>query len=167
VDVRITVKAESELAAVQLIQPLEDTLRHRLGDCVYGVDQASLEDAALQPLAAHSLTLVVIEAGLGGELIRRLAAVRGPFLGGMVVTDLPTLGELLKLTDSYRLSHNANLGLGVSIHPNDDAQELHQVLITPNETKNFTRRYGGPSEYASTWAINQSLDLIRRLTHDS
>jgi competence/damage-inducible protein CinA-like protein len=167
VDVRITVKAESELAAVQLIQPLEDTLRHRLGDCVYGVDQASLEDAALQPLAAHSLTLIVIEAGLGGELIRRLAAVRGPFLGGMVVTDLPTLGELLKLTDSYRLSHNANLGLGVSIHPNDDAQELHQVLITPNETKNFTRRYGGPSEYASTWAINQSLDLIRRLTHDS
>jgi competence/damage-inducible protein CinA-like protein len=167
VDVRITVKADSEESAIQLIQPLEVTLRQRLGECIYGVDLATLEEAALEPLADHHLSITVIEAGLGGELIRRLAAIRSPFLGGQVVTEPSTEGELLRLTESYRLSHRADIGLGVSIHPTDDSQEVYLVLITPHETQNFTRRYGGPSEYAPNWAINQSLDLIRRLKYDS
>jgi nicotinamide-nucleotide amidase len=166
VDVRITVKAESEEDSALLIQPLEDTLRQRLGDCVYGVDQSTLENVVLQSLAARSWTLTVIEASLGGNLIRRLAAVKGPFLGGQVLTGLPSPDELFTLTDSYRLSHHADIGLGVSIHPRNDSQEVLLVLISPQDTQNYSRRYGGPPEYAPTWAINQSLDLIRRLTHD-
>lgn len=166
VDVRITVKAKSELAALQLIRPLEDTLRHRLGDSIYGVDDATLEDAALQTLTSYNWTLIVIEAGLGGELIHRLAAINGPFLSGQVVTEPPSLSELLKLTESYRTTDHANVGLGVAILPGNDSQEIHLVVITPNTTQSFTRRYGGPPENAPKWAINQSLDLIRRLKND-
>jgi hypothetical protein len=104
---------------------------------------------------------------MGGELIRRLAAVKGPFLGGQVLTGLTSQEELLSLTDSYRRSHRANIGLGVSIQTNVDSQDVLLVLITPQQTKKINHRYGGPSEYAPTWAINQSLDLIRRLTHDN
>jgi nicotinamide-nucleotide amidase len=167
VDVRITVKAESDESSMLLIQPLEDMLRKRLGDCVYGVDHATLEEVVQQSLAAKNWTLAVIEAGLGGELIRRLAAIRGPFLGGQVLTELPSQAELLKLTDSYRLSHHADIGLGVSIHPGDESIEVLMVLINHDQTQNSTRRYGGPPEYAPIWAINQSLDLIRRLSHDT
>lgn len=167
VDVRITVKAESEEASARLIRPIEDTLRQRLGDCVYGIDHATLEEVVLLSLATHNWTLTVIEAGLSGELIRRLAIVRSPFLGGQVLTELPSQAALLKLTESYRLSHHANIGLGVSIRPDDDSIEVLLVLITPVQTQNFTRRYGGPPEYAPTWAINHSLDLIRRLTYDT
>jgi competence/damage-inducible protein CinA-like protein len=167
VDVRITVKAASEEASALLIQPLEDMLRQRLGDCVYGVDHITLEEVVLRSLADHNLSLTVVEAGLGGELIRRLAAARGPFLGGQVVTELPSRDELLNLTDSYHLSHHADIGLGVSIHSSDDSNEILLVLVTPRDTQNFIRRYGGPPEYAPTWAINQSLDLIRKLTYDT
>jgi nicotinamide-nucleotide amidase len=167
VDVRITVKADSEEASARLIQPLETTLRKRLGEWIYGVDHSTLEDAVLQSLAARNWTLSVIEAGLGGNLIRRLAEAKGPFLGGQVLAGPPTSAELLTLTDSYRLSHHADVGLGVSIQPSDDSQEVFQVLISPQGSQKYSRRYGGPPEYAPTWAINQSLDLIRRITHDT
>jgi competence/damage-inducible protein CinA-like protein len=166
VDVRITVKAESEQASARLIQPLEDAIRQRLGNSIYGIDQTTLEGVVLESLAAHHWTLTVIEAGLGGNLIRRLAGAEGPFLGGQVLTGLPSINELRTQTDSYRLAHHADIGLGVSIHPSDDSREILLVLISPQETQNYSRRYGGPPEYAPTWAINQSLDLIRRLTHD-
>jgi nicotinamide-nucleotide amidase len=167
VDVRITVKASSEEASALLIQPLEDTLRQRLGDCVYGVDHDTLEGVVLQSLTTHHLTLIVIEAGLGGELIRRLANRKGSFLGGQVLTEPPSQDELLKLTDAYRLSHQADIGLGVSIVRRDDSQEVFLALITPQGSQPFSRRYGGPSEYVPIWAINLSLDLIRKLTHDT
>ncbi len=166
VDVRITVKAESEQASAELIEPLETALRNRLGDCIYGIDRDTLEEVALHALATQGLTLTVIEAGLGGELIRRLAGVGGPFLSGQVLTGLPMPDELLRLTGAYRLTHHADIGLGVSVQPNLNSQDILFVLISPHQAQNFTRRYGGPSEYAPTWAINQSLDLIRRLTYD-
>ncbi len=121
----------------------------------------------MHSLTTHNWTLAVIEVGLGGELIRRLAAVKGPFIGGQVLVGSPDQDELHNLTDAYRLSHHAAIGLGVSIQANADAQDVFLVLISPHGADNHLRRYGGPSEYAPTWAINQSLDLIRRLTHDT
>ena len=166
VDVRITVKAESDQASAELIEPVETALRNRLGEWLYGVDRDTLEQVALNALAVQGLTITAVEAGLGGELIRRLAVVRGPFVGGQVLTGMPLPDELLKLTGSYRLTHHADIGLGVSVQPSLDTQEILFVLISPQQTQNFTRRYGGPSEYAPTWAINQCLDLIRRLSYD-
>ena len=108
-------------------------------------------------------TLTVLEAGLGGELIRRLAAAQGPFLGGQVLTLLPTPAELFSLTEEYRSTHNADLGLGVAVHPAGEKQDVYFTLITPDSTQQFMRPYGGPPEYAPTWALNHGLDLIRKL----
>jgi hypothetical protein len=104
---------------------------------------------------------------MGGYLIRRLAAIKGPFLGGQVLTDSPSLNELMVLTDSYRQSQQADVGLGVAIHPKEDKQDVFLTLISPIEKRQFTRPYGGPPEYAKIWAFNQSLDIIRRINHDS
>ncbi len=150
-----------------MIEPLEADLRSRLGDCVYGVDGDTLEEVTLRSLTTHNWSLTVVEAGLSGELIRRLAAAKGPFIGGQVLVGLPSQDELHNLTDTYRLTHHAGIGLGVSLQPNNDAYEILIVLISPQGAENHSRRYGGPSEYAPIWAINQSLDVIRRLTHDT
>jgi nicotinamide-nucleotide amidase len=167
VDVRITVKAESEDASDGLIQPIESIVRDRLGDSIYGVDQETLEDVVLRSIDRNNWTLTIVEAGLGGNLIRRLAAAKGPFLGGQVLLESPPPDELLKLADSYRQSQNADVGLGVAIHSSADSQDVLMVLITPIETKQFNRRYGGPPEYAPFWAINQGLDMIRRIPYDT
>jgi nicotinamide-nucleotide amidase len=163
VDVRITAKADSPEAADELIKPVEKTIRDRLGNWVYGADAESLEGIALKAMERNGWTLTVLEAGLGGELIRRLAAVQGPFLGGQVLTALPTPSELLSLTEEYRSSHKADVGLGVAVHPAGEKQDVYFTLITPDSTQQFMRPYGGPPEYAPTWALHHGLDVIRKL----
>jgi competence/damage-inducible protein CinA-like protein len=164
VDVRITVKAESETQADALIQEMEKTIRQRLGDWVYGVDQDTLEEVALQAVAAKGWKLVVMEAGLGGEMTRRLAKIGSTvFQGGEVLTARPSPEELLAFTQSYLHSRNAEVGLGVVIYPGEKKQDFNMVLITPQETQQLSRSYGGPPQYVSRWALNHGLNLIRKL----
>jgi hypothetical protein len=162
--VRITVKAESETQADALIQEMEKTIRQRLGDWVYGVDQDTLEEVALQAVAAKGWKLVVMEAGLGGEMTRRLAKIGSTvFQGGEVLTARPSPEELLAFTQSYLHSRNAEVGLGVVIYPGEKKQDFNMVLITPQETQQLSRSYGGPPQYVSRWALNHGLNLIRKL----
>ena len=167
VDVRITAKAETEDLANQLIKPLEDTLRTRLGDWIYGADQDTLEEVSLRSLSGNNWSLTVVEAGLGGHLVRRLAATQGPFLAGQVLIGHPQPEELLRLTDSYRQFNHADVGFGVAMQPKTDTHDIFMVLITPRETKQFSRLYAGPPEYVSFWAFNQSLDILRRIDYDN
>ncbi|HSB65369.1 MAG TPA: CinA family nicotinamide mononucleotide deamidase-related protein [Anaerolineales bacterium] len=167
VDVRITVKADNDIVADQLIHPVETTLRSRLGDWIYGVDQETLEEVSLRSLTQNKWTLTVLEAGLGGYMVCRLAGAKGPFLAGHVLVGTPDADELHKLTQDFRQLHHADVGLGVAIIPVQNSVNVLSELITPHETQKLNRLYGGPPEYASYWAFNQSLDLIRRITHDN
>jgi nicotinamide-nucleotide amidase len=166
VDIRITVKAESEQSAVNLIKSVEDTLHERLGKWIYGADQETLEDVSLRSVSQNDWTLAVLEAGMGGKIIQRLSAISGPFIGGQVLTDQPSADRLLQLTDEYRKSQHADVGLGVSLQTSTNSPEVFMVLITPRKTQQFSRRYAGPSEYVSYWAYNNSLNLLRRISDD-
>ncbi len=164
VDVRITAKAESESEADALIQDVENTVRQRLGDWIYGTDQDTLEEVALQVISERDWKLVVVEAGLGGNMTRRLAKIESTvFQGGEVLTTRPSPRELLAFTQSYLLSRNAEVGLGVVIYPGEKKQDFTMVLITPQETQQFDRSYGGPPQYVSRWALNHGLNLLRNL----
>jgi competence/damage-inducible protein CinA-like protein len=164
VDVRITAKAESVTAADDLILPVEAAIRQRLGNWIYGADQDTLEAAALKAVENKGWTFVLVEAGLGGHLIRRLAGANGPFLGGEMLSGTPSPEELASSTEAFRHARTADAALGVTILPSGDKQEVHLVLITPNGEKMYTRPYGGPPEYASRWALHHSLDVIRGLS---
>lgn len=164
VDVRITAKADSEALADALIKPVEETVRQRLGDWVYGADQDTLEESALKNIEQKGWTLVAIEAGLFGTLVRQLAIAPGPFLRGEVLTRIPPTEELLDITDSYRLASDADVAIGVAIYPGEETQDVWLVLITPEETKQYNHPYGGPPGNAPRWALHHSLDLIRNLT---
>jgi nicotinamide-nucleotide amidase len=163
VDIRITVKADSDMHADELIQPIESTIRERLGDWVYGADAETLEDAALGNINRKGWSLAVIEAGLGGHLIRRLAGAKGSFLGGEMLNEPPSQPELDGVTASFRQSRHADIGLGVAIYPAGERQDVYLTLITPHGEQHYTRPYGGPAENASRWALHHSLDIIRNL----
>jgi competence/damage-inducible protein CinA-like protein len=164
VDVRITVKADSEAEADALIKPIEETLRQRLSEWVYGADQETLEEVAIKAVARKGWKLVVVEAGLQGNLIRRLASVDGPFLGGEMLAETPTLEELLSYTQDYRQAREAEAGLGVAVVPQGEKQDVLLVLLTPDRTRKLTRPYGGPPEYAPRWAFHHSLVVLRRVS---
>jgi nicotinamide-nucleotide amidase len=171
VDVRITAKADTETEADVLIQEIEIQLRNRLGDWIYGADEETLEKAALQALQKKGWRLTVVEAGLGGELIRRLASgsedsdprYNNIFLGGEVLADAPDSGELLSFVSAYHQTHQAEVCLGVAIQRGHVKQNVHMVLITPEGAQKFSRPYGGPPGNTPRWALNHSLDVIRNL----
>lgn len=163
VDVRITVKAKSENEADEKIQDIEKVLRERLGNWIYGVDSDTLEEVALKHLQHKGWTLVAVESGLRGELIRRLARANGPFRGGEVITTEPTPDELLEFTEALRQTRHAEIGLGVAILSSESRQEICLVSTTPMGKKVSVREYGGHPEYAPKWALNNGLNLIRRL----
>jgi len=163
VDVRITAKAASEDEAQVMIEKIEKQVQDRLGNWIFGADQDTLEQAALTHLESKGLTLAVVEAGLDGELIHRLASVNGPFSGGKLLTKRINSDNLVEITETYRKSNGADVGLGVTLHFGDERQRITLALITPEETRTVPLSYGGPPGYASTWAVNQSLDLVRKL----
>jgi nicotinamide-nucleotide amidase len=163
VDVRITAKATSESDAQVLIEEIEKQVQDRLGNWVFGADQETLEQAALNHLDSKGLTLAVVEAGLDGELIHRLASVSGPLLSGKLLTKRLNSDNLVEITDTYRKTNGADVGLGVTLHFGNERQRIFLALTTPEGTRIVPLSYGGPPGYASTWAVNQSLDLLRKI----
>ncbi len=163
VDVRITAKANSEAEADALIQPVEDLVRQRLNEWVYGADEESLETIALRAVTRQGWTLAVVEAGLVGNLIRRLAEAGEGFLGGELIPNISAPEDLQTAVETYRQWRKADVGLGVTVVPSGEKQEVLIILITPNEIRQFARPYGGPPEYASRWALHHSLDILRRI----
>jgi nicotinamide-nucleotide amidase len=163
VDVRITAKADSKESAENLLIPIDKNIRERLGDCIYGVDHDTLEQIAINSIANHKWTLAVVEAGLNGILIRRLAAVKGPFMSGHWAKQVPTAEELIVITESYRQNQHVDVGFGVVLQTAPEQQSVFITLITPHEKQNFILPYGGTPDYASLWALNQSLNIIRRI----
>jgi len=163
VDVRITAKAESEVEADALIAPIEDILRERLKGWVYGADEESLEDIVLDHIGSKGWSLIVVEAGLNGNLTQELSTAQGEFLGGEVLTKVPTPDELEEITRSFRKARGAQLGIGVAIYPEAERQDVRMVIITPEGKETFSRPFGGPPENAPRWALHHSLDMLRKL----
>ncbi|MEI7987657.1 MAG: molybdopterin-binding protein [Chloroflexota bacterium] len=162
VDIRIVAKAKNDIEAEQMIQPVENTLRTRLNEWIYGADAISLEEVAMQALDMQGWRLVVVEAGVNGVLVNRLAQVADSnYLCGEVIPHSLDPDKLYQETRSYRSERGAEVGLGVTIIPNKDRIEIHQVLITPTREQKFTRSYGGPSKNAATWAANLCLNILR------
>ncbi len=161
VDIRITAKAESEEAAQAMIAEVEAELRRRLGTRIYGVDGDTLEGAVAALLQAHGQTFSALEAGLGGELLRRVGKVAG-FLGGeMEATPLDEAALLAKARNCCRL-RQASWALGVSLFAAEGANRALVALARPegDEVREF--HFGGPPQMAPNWATNMALTLLRR-----
>ena len=151
VDVRITAKAGSEPEADGLIAQIENDVRVRLGNAVFGTDEESLEEVALREVARRGWSLVAVELGLDGSLGQRIPRT-------ISLTDIKPEG----LKDAVRSARNdsgADLALGVCIYPDDRAAEM--VLITAKGEKAHRITYGGPPRSLPQWATNLALNWLR------
>lgn len=163
VDIRITAKAASEAKADELIAGLEAEIRNRVGDWIFGADRETLEEAARASLRRAGESLAVVEAGLEGELIRRLGEIDGVFRGGEALPENPGIEALVSTTAEVRWRLAAQVGLGVALQPGAETQTVYLALITPQSSETFTRSYGGPPQYGPGWAIVSGLDLLRKV----
>lgn len=164
VDVRIVAKAESQMSADDLINAIENELRQRLGEWIYGADADTLEKTALRALESKNWRLAVVECGTAGEMGRRLAHLQSAaFSGSEIVMRSISSQEFIDQTENFRQYRQAEVGLGIQIQPGSEQQIVLVIIITPDGSQRSERPYGGPPEYAPRWAVNHSLDLIRKL----
>ena len=77
VKLRLTAKAKNKKEAKKLIAAEEKRLKERIGDCIYGYDDDTLEEVVAKNLCDQDLTLAVAESCTGGLLGHRLTNVAG------------------------------------------------------------------------------------------
>jgi len=98
ISLRILARAPTPEEARRQIEPVEQTIRARLGDLVFGVDDEDLQDAVLRLLADKRQTLSTAEGVTCGQVAERLGRVPGAsqwFRGGLVAYDNRVKNEVL------------------------------------------------------------------------
>src|SRR5215216_104593 len=152
VDIRIAAKAKNEAEADQMIAQIENQVRERLGDVVFGVDEDKLEDVTLTAVAKRGWTLVGVESGLDGLLARKVPHT-------LSLSDLSP-DSLLAALRAARADANADAALGVAMYLEERAATM--ALITPSGEKTHRITYGGPPRSLARWSVNLALDWLRR-----
>jgi nicotinamide-nucleotide amidase len=163
VDIRITAKADSNDQADSMIANVEEALRSRLGNSIFGADEESIEDVLFGILDKKDLSLAVLEAGMAGSLVQKLSRVKSNrFEGGEVIPEIPEDTTLLEATLRELDTRNASLALGICLTPQAGQQDIEIVIITPEGEQNIKRSYGGHPRNGTIWAVNMALELLRQ-----
>ena len=152
VDIRIAAKAKSESEADEMIARIENDIRERLGDVVFGAEEDKLEDAALNAVAGRGWTLTAIESGLDGLLARK-------------VPHTVSLSDLNpdSLMDALRAAHaESKTDAALAVIASVENRTADIALITPQGEKTHHISYGGPPRSVTRWAVNLALDWLRR-----
>jgi competence/damage-inducible protein CinA-like protein len=152
VDIRIAAKAKDETAADEMIAGIEQDVRARLGDAVFGADEDTLEDAALNAVASRGWSLTALEAGLDGALARKIPHTK-------ILTGLQP-SALMETLRRARSESSAEVALGIVANVAERVADF--ALILPRGEKTHHITYGGPPRSVPRWAVNLALDWLRR-----
>ncbi len=109
-ELRITAKADDAQSAHAMIAPVEQQLRDRLGELVYGVDVPNLESVVLELLRARGLSLGTAESCTGGLIAKRVTDIPGVssvFKGGIVTYCDQSKRNLLGVPEELLRQHGA------------------------------------------------------------
>ncbi len=162
VDIRIAAKAETEDEADRLIASVENPIRQRLGEAIFGADDDTLEAVTLQKAAERGWTLTVLESGLDESLSRRLAPLNHPALLSVESLEIEQ-GALTESTRAAREKASARAALGVAVYGSEEQVGIDLCLITPAREHLRRIAYGGPPRNAPRWAANAALNWLRQI----
>jgi nicotinamide-nucleotide amidase len=110
ISLRILARAANRAEAQAQIAPVEQTIRARLGNLVFGVEDEELQDNVLQLLAEKRCTLATAEGVTAGLVAQRLGQVPGAstwFRGGLVAYDNRLKTEMLAVPQALIAEHGA------------------------------------------------------------
>jgi nicotinamide-nucleotide amidase len=108
ISLRILARANTAEEAQAQIEPVEKTIRERLGSFIFGVDGEELQDAVVALLKTRQQTVATAESVTAGLVARRLGLVPGAsacLLGGVVAYDARIKVELLDVPPSLIEEH--------------------------------------------------------------
>ncbi|MGA7096677.1 MAG: competence/damage-inducible protein A [Acidimicrobiia bacterium] len=184
IKLRITAKAATTADAMRLIDPVEEVVRQRLGESVFGVDDDTIERVLLRLLTERGYTIGSAESMTGGLVSTRLTNIPGAsqVVRGGLFTYVPDLkASLLGVTDASEVVNHETavemaqgarrvLGVDVAISVTGSAgpQPLEKpvgtVVIgvaTPERASARELRYPGDRERIRTYSATAALQLAR------
>ena len=166
VDIRIAAKASTTAAAGDMIAAVEQDVRLRLGDNLFGADNDTLESVTLNAVARHGWTLATVESGLEDALMTRLNRAAHPaYKGGR--SRLIQVNELVQASQALLQEMNASVVLGLALSISGEKQDIAIVSVTPLGQQERHLTYGGHPKNAARWAVNTALDWLRRSTQEA
>lgn len=184
--VRLTAKAGSEEEALALIAEEEAVLRDVLGALVFGIDDETIEHAALGALEAKGWTLGVAESVTAGLIGARIGAVPGAsktFRGSIAsyatevkrsvlgVTAEQVVSEecVLQMAQGAQRVLGADVGIAVTGVAGPDEQDGQPVgtvwfgiALPDREPEAFTTRLPGDRERVRQFSAISLLNALRQ-----
>ncbi|MDB4349761.1 nicotinamide-nucleotide amidohydrolase family protein, partial [Omnitrophica bacterium] len=190
VALRITVKAKTDKAADTAIKRLENKIKKRLGDVVYGTDNETLQEVVGRILTKSKKTLAIAESCTGGgvsDLITNVPGSSNYFTMGIIaysnrnkIKRLNIKGDLIKkygavskdvaksMADNVREVANTDIGLGITgiAGPGGQTKKkpigLVYIALSTKKKKIMKEfRFSGSREEIKLQASQQALNLLR------
>ncbi|MBN2047687.1 MAG: CinA family nicotinamide mononucleotide deamidase-related protein [Anaerolineaceae bacterium] len=152
VDVRITAKAASEAEADRMIALIENDIRSRIGDFIFGADEETIEQALIAKLNGTRQTAAFYLTGLDHQILKTRFESFGT--ERVCVFDANTAEKPAK---PY------NFVVELTLKPIGPKHEITITSLVKGERVISDRSFGGPPELAPTWAINAALSHLYRL----
>ena len=187
VDMRITAKAPTREEADTMIAGVEQQLRGRVGEYIFGVDKEQIEAALLERMEAANARLAISETGIEGAVSARLKKVTESD-GRIIRSDVyltpddlkaalafdgePDLRELAQTTArQICLESGAELGIAVVSDPSRAKDEADADIGTAvavyykGESSSRVYGFGGQADEAklwtSTWTMARAWQMLR------
>jgi nicotinamide-nucleotide amidase len=179
VSIRITAYAKSAEGAHDLIRPVEDKIRSRLGTSIYGVDDDTLEGVVINLLNIRGDTLSVLETFSGGELTARLQrSPSSPLHESIVIgkkEQIPsflgkkrpaTIREIAHaLAEKIRDKGESSIGLALfgTLHEAEKGYEVdaHAVVSGEAISRSYTWKMGGDLPTLQNRGATIALNTLR------
>lgn len=184
IKIRISAKANTTDAAIAMIEPVENEIRDRLGDAVFGADDETMEAVVLNLLGSLGLTIGTAESMTGGLVAAALTSVPGSsevVRGGLIAYHSDLKHKLLGVTDismvvdidtAEQMAIGAKDLLGVDVavsvtgSAGPDALERTPGTVvigvsTPEKTMARELHLPGDRERVRAYAVTSALQLTR------
>ena len=187
VDVRVSARAKNLKEAERLLAQMEQKLRDRLGDMIYGTDGETIEQVVVDLLIDRALSLALLETHTGGRLASRLTSIPGGYVilaqalctgiervssvlpGGLGRKPKPSRNLAENLAARIREKGQSDVGLAVIGDQDPDVGPYSKrtgntYLGISMSTGAVSKKIqlGGINEYARVRITSIALDMLRR-----
>jgi len=162
-DVRVTAKASSAVEAQKMMEPVLEEIRQKLGKYIYGENEDTIQSVVSDLLYENNKRITVIETGTDAIIFNALSQhLDNNYLSGEQLDATINHETFKSLMKEYRINKQSDLVLGLMLTSHEEEQKLYIALLDEDTFTEYKRLYGGPAGDARRWALNLSLDLVRK-----
>lgn len=184
VDVRVTAKADSRAKALALLDQMQARLMQRIGEDVFGVDDAALEEVVWEEVAKRGMTVHIVEAGLPGVISASWEDVSGALRTeyydrptqvferyGIQATDESLTKLAADIARRIRLQEGVDACIVALSAPDlDENADIEQgsavAIATAAETRFRGYGFGARSSLAREWISRWGLASLWRMLQE-